>query len=103
MQFCPKCGAILFPDAKSPKILACNCGYKSKKSTTIKLKEKSEESSKIELVDKKIDTLPRTDKECPKCKHPKAFYYLVQTRSSDEAETQFFQCVKCSHKWRQYD
>lgn len=102
MIFCPKCGAILAPNPSNPKILSCPCGYKSKKAQTLKLKEKSKNSPDIELVDKQIEILPKTDKDCPKCNHNKAYYYLVQTRSADEPETQFFQCVKCSYRWREY-
>jgi DNA-directed RNA polymerase subunit M len=69
---------------------------------TIKLGEKTELVKKVEIIDKTIETLPKTESKCPKCNHNKAYYWLAQTRSADEAETQFFRCVKCSHQWRQY-
>ena len=47
-------------------------------------------------------TMPLTDEECPKCKHGKAYYWLVQTRAGDEPETRFFRCEKCKHTWRDY-
>ena len=104
MIFCPKCGAILLPNKKQPLKVACtSCNYVSKQKKKISVNEKILEKTKIEVVDKTIETLPRTDSECPKCQHSKAFYWTAQTRSSDEAETQFFRCVRCSHQWRQND
>ena len=36
---------------------------------------------------------------CPKCKGP-ATWTEKQTRSADEATTQFCRCKKCHHTWR---
>ena len=101
MLFCPKCGSILIPDKQNPSKIRCSCGYKSKQKN-LTIKEKGENTSKIEVVDKTIEVLPKTNMQCPKCKHKKAYYWLAQTRAADEAETQFFRCVKCSHQWRAY-
>jgi len=100
MNFCPKCGALLLPDAN--KKMKCGCGYSSKQNKTIVIKEKIENNSKIELVDKQIQVLPKTNMDCPKCENEQAYYWTVQTRSGDEAETMFFRCCKCNHQWRQY-
>ncbi len=106
-MFCPKCGSILIPkkmDAK--KVLTCSsCGYVSKdvKTATISEEVQNTEPS-IQVVNKKqAETLPKIDAECPQCKHDKAFYWTIQTRSADEAETKFLKCEKCSHTWREYD
>ena len=49
------------------------------------------------------DLLPRTqDVECPQCGHRDAYWFLRQTRKSDEAETMFLECTKCKHRWRRY-
>ena len=104
-MFCPKCGSILTPKKDERKIeLVCGCGYKEKKREELILKEKVtlKKKDQIEIIDKKNDVLPKTEEQCPKCGYKEAFYWLVQTRAGDEAETRFFKCVKCHHTWRQY-
>ena len=74
------------------------------KKEKIMLKEeiKSKQEDQIEVIEKKVETLPKTKEECPKCHHQEAYYWVVQTRSADEAPTQFFKCTKCMNTWRQY-
>ena len=43
------------------------------------MKEKTLERTRIEVVDKTIETLPKTEIECPRCNHGKAFYWTAQT------------------------
>jgi DNA-directed RNA polymerase subunit M/transcription elongation factor TFIIS len=38
--------------------------------------------------------------KCGKCKNNKVTYYELQTRSGDEAMTQYFTCICCGHKWK---
>jgi DNA-directed RNA polymerase subunit M/transcription elongation factor TFIIS len=38
--------------------------------------------------------------KCGKCKNNKITYYELQTRSGDEAITQYFNCICCGHKWK---
>ncbi len=58
---------------------------------------------KVVFIQKnKEEVLPKTTAECPKCHNDKAYYWIVQTRSSDEAPTKFLKCVKCEHRWRDY-
>ena len=38
--------------------------------------------------------------KCGKCKNNKVTYYELQTRSGDEAITQYFNCICCGHKWK---
>ena len=64
--------------------------------------EVKNKGKKIDVVDKKMETLPKTKEDCPKCKNHEAYYWLVQTRAADEAATRFFKCAKCSHTWRAY-
>lgn len=103
MEFCPKCEAILVP--KEAGKLACDCGYKTKKSAKSSvMKEQVKEATELEIIeeDTNTKTLPITEADCPECKHKKAYYWLLQTRSADEPETKFFQCAKCKHRWRDY-
>ena len=83
-------------------MMVCSCGYKTKE--LMKIKETVKKAKEIEVVDKELDlkALPKTDAECPKCHHRKAYYWLVQTRASDEPETKFLKCEKCGHVWRDY-
>jgi len=104
MQFCPKCGSILVPK-KEEKKMRCKCGYSLGKKPNVIIKEKVQlkREDKIEVIDKQVETLPKTDADCPKCNNKKAYFWTVQTRAGDEAETRFFECIKCKHRWRSYD
>jgi len=85
-------------------LLTCSCGYANIEKEDILMRECVRGSKKIEVVeDVTKKTMPKTEVDCPKCEFKEAFFWTQQTRSSDEAETQFFQCVKCSHRWRSYD
>ena len=104
MIFCEKCGALMIPKKDEGKtIIGCTkCRNISTKRQQFILTEKSEAARKIEVVDKKVDTLPKTKEDCTKCGHKEAYYWTMQTRAADEAETRFFKCVKCNHTWRSY-
>lgn len=107
MKFCSKCGSIMFPrtDRSKVKMVCGRCGAFEKSETESVVREKGTEVNDVEIVDSKDDvaSYPETDAECPKCGHDKAYYWLVQTRAADEAETRFFRCTKCGHTWREYD
>jgi len=69
----------------------------------VKSVEKIEVSEGVAVVDeKKSSKYPVVDMECKKCGHGKAFFWTLQTRSSDESETKFYKCLKCDHTWRAY-
>jgi|SRR3989338_6641752 len=104
MHFCPKCGTILLPKGTEKKNrLSCNnCGYRSREKKSVIIKEKAKDQSKIQVMDKKMETLPQVKMTCDKCGNKKAYYWLMQTRAADEAETRFFECTKCKHRWRDY-
>lgn len=99
MMFCKKCGSIMMPAVSGKQtILKCSCGYTSE--GTITLKEAGQKSADIGVTEDK-DLNPLTDAICKKCGHTKAHYWIVQTRSADEAPTRFFKCQKCKHTWRE--
>ena len=104
MLFCPKCGSMLIPKAEgNKKRMACSCGYSSKEKEDIVLQESLGKKEKIEIVQPEdIEIMPKVDEDCPKCHNKKSYFWTVQTRAGDEAETRFFECVKCKHRWREY-
>lgn len=100
MEFCPKCGAVL---VKKTKNLGCpRCSYSSKGKSTLKTSEKIEEKKKVAVLKKDTKTEPIVNEKCKECGHDKAYFWTVQTRASDEAETKFFKCVKCGTTKREY-
>lgn len=99
IEFC-KCGGMLIPAGVDLlRCRSCNAEVHKRldnKITTITKKED------IIVIENNEPDLPKTDKECPKCKRREAYWWLIQTRSSDEPPTQFFRCVGCRYVWREY-
>ncbi len=103
MLFCPKCGSILSPKEEGNKtMLVCFCGYSSNEKEDILIREEVKNVSKLEIADVDVKTMPKVKDECPKCKNKGAYFWTVQTRAGDEAETRFFECIKCKYRWREY-
>ncbi len=104
-MFCQKCGSLMILDNEKKKASCSSCGHSPRgKAENLILKEKVglTKEQEIEIQDKKIETLPKVDEECNKCGNKKAYFWTLQTRSSDESETRFFECTKCRHRWRVY-
>ena len=100
MEFCPRCGSVLLMKVKNSSCL--RCGYTKKGTVKLSTKEKIEEHSEVAVLKKDFKTEPIVNETCPKCSHDKAYFWMVQTRSSDESPTKFFKCVKCGHTRREY-
>jgi len=98
MDFC-ECGGLLFPSETGS--VCRKCGKRSKNKVNIKITTKAQKEGMAVIEDNKPD-LPKTNKECKKCRNNEAYYWLIQTRSADEPPTQFFKCTKCKHTWREY-
>ncbi|MEM1535471.1 MAG: transcription factor S [Candidatus Pacearchaeota archaeon] len=100
MKFCPKCGAVL---VKKGNLWACPKGdYKTSEKIKIESKE-IHEKTKIGIVKEgQANVYPTVTATCPKCGHDKAYFFTIQTRAGDEAETRFFTCTKCGYRWREY-
>jgi len=102
MEFCVKCGAILLQAGKRDKCPRCNYSTKASKEK-IKTSEKIHEKKEIAVVkEEESNVNPITTELCPRCKNDKAYFWTVQTRASDEAETKFFKCTKCGHTHKVY-
>jgi len=102
MQFCPRCGAILIQKRKN---YGCpRCTYSTKDKVKIKISEKMGEKKEIPVIKNTEEALPVIPEDCKKkdCKNKKAYFWTIQTRAGDEAETKFFKCTKCEHTWREY-
>ncbi len=101
MEFCPKCGAVLIQKTKNFGCVRCN--YSTKEKVKLNTSEKIEEKKTVAVVKgKEINTEPVITANCKKCGHGEAFFWTIQTRAGDEAETKFFKCVKCEYTWREY-
>ena len=99
MEFCPKCGSMII--VSKQKAACANCGYKIKKKPRIEASERIEKKEQIAVIKEGQDnTNPTVEITCKECKNKKAYFWTLQTRSSDEAETKFFKCTKCAHTWR---
>ncbi|PIN87998.1 transcription factor S, partial [Candidatus Woesearchaeota archaeon CG10_big_fil_rev_8_21_14_0_10_32_24] len=99
MEFCPRCGSVLIQKRKNDGCARCN--YSAKEKVKIKISEKIEEKRGVAVVSAKdSEILPVVSEKCKECGNDKAFFWTVQTRSGDEAETKFFKCTKCEHSWR---
>lgn len=101
MEFCPKCGAVIIQKRK--KYGCARCNYTSKDKVKLETSEKIEGKKKIEVVSEKQSRIhPIISEICKECKNDKAYFWTIQTRAGDEAETKFFKCTKCEHTWREY-
>ncbi len=100
MEFCPKCGAVLVEKRKNYGCPRCN--YSAKGKVKISTSEKIGDKKEVEVIKKDEQTSPIISEKCKECGHDKAYFWTVQTRSGDEAETKFFKCTKCGYTWREY-
>lgn len=110
MEFCDKCGAMMYPKRINGKVvLVCNsCGFvKDSLNTGMKFVEKREKNPKVELVvvdsSTTVNVMPKVKAICPRCGNDEAYWWMVQTRRGDEAPTRFYRCTKCNYTWREYE
>ena len=101
IEFCD-CGGMLIPTGN--KARCRSCGKTVEKKIDVRVISKAEKNDIAVVEDNTPDRLPDTLKTCPKCGNERAYWWLIQTRASDEPPTQFFRCTKekCKHTWREY-
>ena len=114
MEFCPVCGKRLVPtqkkgEEKNTLLLSCpKCDYEKQTTNQLATLQKvvnrtpKEDIVVIGKKEQKLRTLPTVKVECPKCENNLAYAWQVQTRSGDEASTQFFRWTKCNYTVRKY-
>lgn len=109
-EFCDKCGGIMAPkQLKTTTTMECrSCGKRRalKDGEKVELKESVErEKEGVVVMDENTDveTLPKTNIDCPECGNNEAHWWMQKTRSADEPPTRFFQCTECDNRWREYD
>ena len=101
MEFCPRCGSVLI--MKTKKMGCPRCNYSSKGKVKIIASEKTlKTAGAVVITSKETETFPVVEEKCKECGNEKAYFWTVQTRAGDEAETKFFKCTKCGNTWRQY-
>ncbi|HME87526.1 MAG TPA: transcription factor S [Candidatus Nanoarchaeia archaeon] len=102
MKMCSTCGSIMLPKKEDGKLFfVCRNGHKETGESKITEVVKST-TREIAVVEGNFETLPLVKARCPQCKYEEAYNWEIQTRSPDEAATQFFRCKNCSHVWREY-
>lgn len=100
-MFCPKCKSLMFP--QGGKFACRSCGNEGDANgAPVQTVTESGVEKVIPILEEKDDVRPTIRVECPKCSHNEAYWMLRQTRSADEAETRFYTCTKCDHRWREY-
>jgi transcription factor S len=114
MKFCPKCETRMKSKIEENIFTCPRCGFSATKengkkeagfvtSSNLLYPDKNVGSSlKVMDSERGPDALPTTAVDCPKCGNNNAFWWMLQTRSADEAATQFYRCTKCGHTWRNY-
>jgi DNA-directed RNA polymerase subunit M len=108
MKFCPNCETRLRLKFDENQVVCPKCGFTiSEQEPTVTINVSNvttQEHNALRVLDAENNTevLPSINIECPKCNNNLAVWWMLQTRSADEATTQFFRCTKCNHTWRNY-
>ena len=108
MKFCPNCETRMRLKFYENQVACPKCGFtisEQKPTVTINVGNvTTQEQNALRVLDAENTTeaLPTINIECPKCNNNIAVWWMLQTRSADEATTQFYRCTKCNHTWRNY-
>jgi DNA-directed RNA polymerase subunit M len=86
---------------KNTKAACPRCNYRAKGKVDMKMKEEVDAATPVVVVNEKEGNVnPITDWKCKKCKSKRAYFWIRQMRAGDEAESKFYQCVKCKNTVR---
>lgn len=108
LYFCPHCGNLLCIVVQPTSVtnsLSCNtCPYEYEIKSQIVVRK----FPKLKEVDDVLgganawENVESTEEFCPKCRHTRAYFMQMQTRSADEPMTIFYKCcsVACGHRWK---
>ncbi|CAI6337384.1 unnamed protein product [Periconia digitata] len=108
-RFCSECSNLLFPredKAENKLLFACRtCSFAEEApSSCVMRHEIASTTGDTAGVTADIGqdfTLPRVQKECPKCHEHEAVYFQSQQRTEDTGMKLYFVCTSCSHVWHQ--
>ncbi|HEU0144745.1 MAG TPA: hypothetical protein VFQ47_08150, partial [Nitrososphaera sp.] len=84
------------PAPEEEEAMVCpKCGFKAKRIEEEDRKEVNTHATQdisLKVMDDEdsVEALPTTSIDCPQCKNGTAFWWMLQTRSADEATTQFY-------------
>lgn len=98
IEFC-ECGGAMIPTREGMKCRACGNAVSRTAEAKIVTRAGKQE---VLIFENNDPDLPKTEKQCEECGNNEAFFWLIQTRASDEPPTQFFRCTKCRRVWREY-
>ncbi|AOW07320.1 YALIA101S02e06502g1_1 [Yarrowia lipolytica] len=107
-RFCLECNNMLYPreDKEDRKLLfACrNCPYTEFASTPLVFKHQLitniEETAGVTTGIGADPTLPRSDKECPKCHEHDVVFFQSQQKRAETTMILFFVCNNCNNIFR---
>jgi transcription factor S len=113
MEFCPRCGSRLTPKivesgSQLSLVMVCSkdgfseAGSEEDEKVDFKTFQHGPKQM-IAVIDKDhdISTESTVPIECPRCGNDLAYVWQVQTRSADEASTQFLRCTRCGYTFRE--
>lgn len=108
MEYCKKCDNLITPvrnERGKVEFICKSCN--SKKNVKVKAVKVTQRIEKdpldtIPVLEEKKLVRPTIKRTCEECGGKIAYWWMIQTRSSDEPETRFYQCTECGHTWREY-
>lgn len=96
IENCPKYAKSLLTETIPCKIAALVDEFEKNPTKWVSIRQELELKENESISSLNITT----DVQCFKCKKNEVFMIPIQTRSADEPETLFYQCMRCDNKWR---